>query len=759
MRAICETILFRNEENGYTVALLRKNLEASSSDKIAPTEQVFTGVGEMPFLDVGDHVLLKGAWNTHPSYGKQYEVTSCIPVLPHDRASVVKYLSSGVFHGIGLKLAEKIVDKFGEDTLDIIKNDPDKVSLIKGISKAKAKTFSEQLLEKENTQELFLLLTQFGFGINRIVAIYEQYGSDSVSMIKENPYRLADEMKGIGFLKADQMALQFGCDRSSPIRKKCALLYILQQIQNEGNTCIPLNMLLLRCADLLSEDAVGLDEGFWALFHSREIVCYTFVGNELKILDSEFLFSTIPYEEIRTSLLSLLQKELKSGVMLSRRLESSGKKEVSAITEAELVSVSEAMGLILADEQKKAVLTAMTEKISVITGGPGTGKTTIIRVILHFFSSRGKKAILCAPTGRAAKRLAEAADMEARTIHRLLEVERSSMSEGIVFVKNEDNPIETDVIVVDEVSMLDTSLFFHLLSAISEKTSIVFVGDQNQLPSVGPGNVLADLISSGFIKTTCLTQIFRQAEKSGIAVNAHRILRGEYPVFDQTLESSCMLVSKGTGEDIQEAVIKLCAHILPKIYQIDVLKDVAVLSPVRKGAGGVAEMNKKLQDVFCDANSKTLKMSNLSFHVGDKVMQTKNNYDLAYSATNGSVGTGVFNGETGIVSKIESNGLIVKFEDGRVVEYDKNAAADLDLAYAITVHKSQGSEYPVVILAISPGSPVLNNKNLLYTALTRAKKRIFVVSSKEILQRMIHTKQRDKRMTSLGMFLKMQLSG
>ena len=420
------------------------------------------------------------------------------------------------------------------------------------------------------------------------------------------------------------------------------------------------------------------------------------------------------------------------------------------------------MGIELAPEQKNAVLMAANSYISIITGGPGTGKTTIIRVLADFFQSNSKKVVLCAPTGRAAKRMSEASGISARTIHRLLEIDRGAESNtSIVFKRTQENPIEADAVIVDETSMLDSYLFYCLVRAIDKKTQVIFVGDSDQLPSVGAGNVLADLIRSGVIPVERLTQIFRQAAQSRIVLNAHRILSGEPILFDQSLESDCMLIHMESAAQIAQAVAKLCSQVLPNVYGINVLRDAAVLSPSRKGPAGINALNPLLQAAIGNTGEPHCISHGFSFRLLDKVMQTRNNYDLSFINQDGTQGSGVFNGELGYISEIDlaSDCITVEMDDGRVVIYDRAAMDDLEPAYAMTVHKSQGSEYPVVVLAIAPSSPMLNNRNLLYTAITRAKKKLFIVTSRHTLEKMIHSYAQISRMTSLCEFLQIYTSG
>ena len=755
LEALCENVVFRNEENGYTVALFsRRNI--SGTDK---ANDSFTAVGNMPFLESGDYAVLSGKWVVHSSYGQQLQVEHYAQITPHTSEDIYDYLSSGSVHGVGQKTAERIVDAFGEDSIRIMREEPEKLARIKGITLPKARQISAQMAEKGDFQELSLLLTPFGLGMGRILSIYKRFGSSSQFVVKNNPFRLADEVTGIGFRTADSLATHFGCDPQSPYRIGSAIMYCLTQAENEGHTYLPLPNLLERTMQLLvSQSVSGQDEGYRQLIDTHKIIAYR--------MDSAGDFALVNAEEssvnVRVALPRTLESELASSKVIAQKVlrgtVSSDREEM----EEKITRSTRQMGIELAPEQKKAVIMAANSYISIITGGPGTGKTTIIRVLTDYFQSNGKKIVLCAPTGRAAKRMSEASGIPARTIHRLLEMDRGAESNtSIVFKRNEENPIETDAVIVDETSMLDSFLFYCLLRAVDAKTQIIFVGDSDQLPSVGAGNVLADLIRSGSIPVERLTQIFRQASQSRIVLNAHRILSGESIQFDQSLESDCMLINMDTAPQIAQAVVKLCSQVLPNVYGIDVLRDAAVLSPSRKGPAGINALNPLLQEAMGNTGDPHCSSHGFSFRLQDKVMQTRNNYDLSYINPDHTQGTGVFNGELGFLKEIDhsSDCITVEMDDGRTVIYDRAAMDDLEPAYAMTVHKSQGSEYPVVILAIAPGSPMLNNRNLLYTAITRARNKLFIVTSKQTLDRMIRSYAQNSRMTSLCEFLRIYKDG
>lgn len=771
LEAFCENIIFRNEENGYTVALFSRKMPAAGDSAVvkpahsagAPAIREFTAVGNMPFLEAGDYAGLSGKWVVHNSYGQQLQVEHYAQVTPHSAADILQYLSSGSVHGIGQKTAERIVGAFGEDTIRIMREEPEKLARIKGITLSKARQISTQIMEKGDFQELSLLLTPFGIGMGRILNIYKQFGAGSQFVVKNNPFRLADEVDGIGFHTADSLASHFGCDPMSPYRIGSAIMYCMMQAENEGHTYLPMHTLFNRAQVLLSmkeqEEQLSVQsEGYRQLLATRKIIAFRMDPNEDFALVSEDDSSDL----VRLAIPKTLEAELASAKIIALKVKSGAAFPDIEEIEQKISHSTGQMGIELAPEQKNGVLMAVNSYISIITGGPGTGKTTIIRVLTDFYQSNSQKVVLCAPTGRAAKRMSEASGIPARTIHRLLEMDRGAETNtSIVFKRNEENPIEADVIIVDETSMLDSYLFYCLVRAVDKKTQIIFVGDSDQLPSVGAGNVLADLIRSGVIPVERLTQIFRQAAQSRIVLNAHRILSGEPILFDQSLESDCMLIHMESAAQIAQAVAKLCSQVLPNVYGINVLRDAAVLSPSRKGPAGINALNPLLQAAAGNTGEPHCISHGFSFRLLDKVMQTRNNYDLSFINQDGTQASGVFNGELGYISEIDlvSDCITVEMDDGRVVIYDRAAMDDLEPAYAMTVHKSQGSEYPVVVLAIAPGSPMLNNRNLLYTAITRAKKKLFIVTSRNTLEKMIHSYAQNSRMTSLCEFLQIYTGG
>ena len=785
-QAICESIIFRNEENGYTVASFSRADTNSDDEGSGPADrkpaETFTGVGSMPFLEAGDFLLLNGKWTTHSSYGRQLQVISATQVALHTPQTILKYLSSGVIRGIGPKLAEKIVSAFGADTLAVMREKPERLAKIRGITRERAREISAQMIEKGAFQELSLLLNPFGIGMSRILSIYKLYGSAAIHVVKNNPYRLAEEVSGIGFHTADRIAAQFGCDPDSPFRIGSAVLHCMAQSESDGNTYIRFAELLENTKRILKsqddestqedpeesvENAAVLtnqtapgggasafsDEGLKRLVSENKIMAYRIDGAGNFSLAGPGELS----DDVRIAFPKSLETEIAAAKIISGMAAKAPVNADFRAVKEKIANSSAEMGIELAPEQEKAVLYASNAYISIITGGPGTGKTTIIRVLTDYFTSEKRKAVLCAPTGRAAKRMSEASGIPARTIHRLLEIERGTADHSVlIFKRNEENPIEADAVIVDETSMLDSFLFLCLIRAIGPNTQLILVGDSDQLPSVGMGNVLYDLIRSGIVHTEKLTQIYRQAALSRIVQSAHRILTGQPILFNQELDSDCMLVSMNSGADIANAVVRLVSQVLPNVYGIDVMRDVAVLCPSRKGPAGIVALNEQLQTAVGHTGEPHVAAHGVTFRLMDKVMQTRNNYELEFVNPDGTKGSGVFNGELGIVKRIdkETDTMTVETDDGRTVVYERVNMDDLDLAFAVTVHKSQGSEYPVVILAIPPASSMLNNRNLLYTAITRARKRLFIVTSRPVLDRMIHSNSQGERQTALCDFLK-----
>lgn len=772
LEAVCEAVIFRNDGNGYTVADFKSREGRGSS---------FTAVGTMPFIDAGETVVLFGRWIEHPVYGRQFQVERFSPFTPRSEKDMLKYLSSGSVKWIGPKLAGRIVSAFGEETMNVLRNEPERLAKVKGITGKRAAEIAEIFRQKADFQDLSMLLTPFGFGSVRIMNIYKRFGPASVSILKKNPFRLVSEVSGIGFKTADHLAKKFGCDPCSPFRIGSAIQYLMTVAESEGHTYLSYPELMQKTGKLLSSgdfqdnEMLGdeqtqsfsgndrtevitdevLAQGFEWLSDSGKITAYR-TGEGLSLELNRIIGSG---EDVRVALPNTLKAEISAAKILIRMIGAPDDSYNSPedIIISELTDIAKSLSIDISGEQIEALLMAVRSPCSVITGGPGTGKTTIVAVLVRYFRKKGIEAALCAPTGRAAKRLSEACGFPAQTIHRMLEVGRSDGHEErfAVFGRNEDNPIEAKAVIVDETSMLDTMLLDALLRALPHTGRLVFIGDKDQLPSVNAGNVLADMIDSCCIPSYRLRTIFRQAEQSRIVLSAHAVLEGSPMIFDQSLQSDCMLVSKGSGEEIAEAVKSLYSSVLPNVYGIDAIREAVVLCPSRKGPAGVTSLNPLLQQAYGTYNDRNILSNGYRFCSGDRVMQTRNDYELPFIHPDGTSGLGVFNGELGIVIQVDPRELIltVELDDGRVVRYDRDRLEDLDPAFAMTVHKSQGSEFSVVILAIPSGPPLLHNRNLLYTAITRARKKLFVVSDRRTIARMIHNRSQAERFTSLKDFI------
>ncbi|MEA4888714.1 MAG: ATP-dependent RecD-like DNA helicase [Clostridiaceae bacterium] len=731
LEGVIVSIIFRNEQNGYTVC----TLDGASEP---------TAVGTLPFLAEGESVRLYGQWGKHPDYGEQFMVDHYELIAPKTEAAILQYLSSGLIKGIGEKTARRLVKTFGIETLDVLRDHPEMSAAVKGIGPDKAGKIAGQLQEKKDYQDLILLLSPLGIGTGKILRIYRRYGSDAIRLISENPYCLADEVFGIGFLTADLLARKIGLDPKSPGRIASALRYVLMQAVYNGHTYVPQTVLQRQAFELLhlsDSDHALIDE---SLINSQQII-----RSGRQFGDTE---------DQRISLAPLFITERMSADRLIILLKS---KPAAFADWCDPVRAAKAVAdscgkqnLVLAPEQNEALLQALQHTVLILTGGPGTGKTTIIRLLCDCLRNRGGRVLLAAPTGRAAKRMTETTGLPAKTLHRLLELQVNADDAQQVLEYRTQSTVQLacDLLIVDEASMIDTFLFKSLLDSVVPGTRLVLVGDADQLPSVGPGYVLRNLIDSNCVSVVRLTKIFRQSAESLIVRNAHRIHNGEWPEIDQSKDSQFLFIPKESAEDIAMAVAKLMQNILPQQYGFDVMRDVQVLTPSRKGPAGMQSLNVTLQQVLLPHQDQgVIKAHGTGFGVGDKVMQIRNNYDLAWqlSSAPDTTGSGVFNGETGLVLELDADddSLVVLFDEDRLVRYDRASLDDLDLAYAITVHKSQGSEYPVVILAIPAGAPQLLTRNLLYTAVTRAKMKLLLITSRKTLGQMLKNNQTYNRHT------------
>ena len=719
-------IIFRNEDNGYTVFQLNNE------------EGELTCVGKFSYIGEGEFLELEGEYTMHPSYGMQLQVTNHRIKEPEDRESIERYLGSGAVKGIGPALAGKIVAKFGEDTFRIMEEEPERLAEIKGISERKAREICVQVEEKKDLRQAMIYLQKYGISIHLAVKIYQKYGLGTYSVLEENPYKLADDIEGVGFRTADEIASRIGIHTDSDFRIQSGIFYTLLQSVQEGHVYLEENVLSERAAQLLEVELKDIEKYLMDLAMAKKVVLKQ-DGEKVRVYPAQYY-----YMEMNTA---RMLKELNINYdepddRIRRRIDKLEEETESTLDE----------------QQKRAVAEAVKHGIFILTGGPGTGKTTTINAMIRYFLSEGMDIRLAAPTGRAAKRMTETTGYEAQTIHRLLEVSGSpeESSKG-GFGRNQDNPLETDVVIIDEMSMVDLALMHALLSSVVPGTRVIFVGDRNQLPSVGPGKVLQDLIESHAFPVMMLTRIFRQAQESDIVVNAHRINAGEEVRLDNKSRDFFFL-KRQDADVIISVILTLIQKKLPRYVKAK-MTDIQVLAPMKKGLLGVERLNRILQQYLNPPSVKKQEKEygERLFRVGDKVMQTKNTYQLEWEIATkyGLVvdkGVGVFNGDIGIVTAIHTydETVEVEFDEKRKVKYPFKMLDELELAYAITIHKSQGSEYPAVVIPLLAGPRQLYCRNLLYTAVTRAKKCVTLVGNETVFREMIQNVDEQKRNTSLA---------
>lgn len=698
----------------------------------------FVGVGMLPAAYEGEKLDLTGEWTAHKLYGKQFSISGCRDVPMDDSETIMKYLSSGLVKGVGVSTARAIVDKFGADALNVIENSPRKLEKIVGIGKVRSKMIHDSFMEKRGVQEIFLGLSGLGFTLNQSTRIYKQYGEKCVQLIKENPYRLIKDIDSIGFKTADKIAENAGIEHDSPFRIKAGLRHVLSEERNDGNTCLPKELLIMKAAnEVLGVELLPVENMLDEMVTDGELV-------EKHLDGDDYVF------------LSYLHfHEMDSAVCLFELMNSVDPFPLFD-TEGEITALERRFGIELAEKQRQAVSGVFENGALVITGGPGTGKTTILKFVIALLEAADMKYELAAPTGRAAKRITDTTGREARTIHRLLEYGGFDNEE---FARDASNPIEADVVIVDEMSMVDVSLFHSLIKAVPSGARLVMVGDFDQLPPVGPGNVLRDIILSETVPVIRLTDIYRQAGRSMIVVNAHRINHGMIPVVDRN-EDDFTFISKPDVERSLETVIGLCRELTDKGTG-----ELQVLSPMKANILGVNNLNSRLQETLNppDADKPEIKYGETVFRKGDRVMQTKNNYKLEWKRTGAfrddEDGAGVFNGDIGTVMEIDRlrKTVSVLFDDERLAEYGQAELEDIELAYAISIHKSQGSEFSTVIIPLVYGPPMLMSRNILYTGVTRARDRVIIVGSAKCVEGMVHNTRSTKRYSALRSFLK-QLS-
>lgn len=718
-----EHIVFRNAENGYTVM------------NFAGEEDEMTCVGTFSVISEGMYLKLRGEYVDHPTYGVQMKVESFEEQAPEDIQSIERYLGSGAIKGIGAALAARIVRRFKEDTFRIIEEEPERLAEIKGISERKAMEISSQVEEKRELRQAMIFLQKYGISINLAVKIYHKYGSEIYSILQENPYRLADDIQGVGFKIADEIASRVGIRTDSDFRIRSGIQYALQQASGEGHTYLPKEELTKRTARLLEIEPEYIEKHYMDLAMERKIILKETNGMVKVFASSYYLM------EANTAAM-LAELDIRYDVPVREM-------------EDRIRRIEDSSGMELDELQKQAVQEAVQNGLFVLTGGPGTGKTTTINTIIRYFELEGMDIYLAAPTGRAAKRMSETSGYEAKTIHRMLEL-NGGVEETAGFERNESNPLEADVVIVDEMSMVDISLMHSLLKAIVPGTRLILVGDANQLPSVGPGSVLRDIIESGKYQVVRLNKIFRQASQSDIVVNAHKINEGKEVILDNKSRDFFFL-KRYDADVIISVVIQLIKQKLPKYVDAKPF-DIQVLTPMRKGLLGVERLNRILQQYLNpkDAKKAEHEVGDRIFREGDKVMQIKNNYQLEWEVRSKyglaiDKGLGVFNGDMGIVRQINdfAQTVTVEFEEGKMVEYAYKGLDELELAYAITIHKSQGSEYPAVVIPLLNGPKMLMNRNLLYTAVTRARKCVTLVGDETVFEQMEHNVTEQVRYSGL----------
>ena len=724
LKGSVEHIIYCNEDNGYTVM------------DVGLEDDIITACGVMPYINEGDTLILWGKWTHNPKYGRQFKVEQYERDMPADAAAILRYLSSRTIKGVGPKLAERIVARFGDETLDVMENHPEWLSDVQGISRKKAEEISEDFKAKAGIRSAMMFFRDY-FGAAMTVRIYKQWGSGAVDIARQNPYRLCDEVEGIGFERADQMAMSLGLDPQGEDRIMSGVKYLLTSNAGQnGHVCLPREKLTEAAVRLLRTDSERVEAAVEAQLEAGGLVCRRFEGREY-IYDS----ATDKQEKYIADKMLLLDKLCPAvdGGDVDRFIRREEREQ----------------GMTYAAEQKKAIFDALSHGVMVLTGGPGTGKTTVVHALLHIFQSMDMSVALCAPTGRAAKRLSESTSMEARTIHRLLEMEFEEGSGHGHFRRNEQDLLDESVIIVDEASMVDCALMCSLCKAVKPGARLILIGDADQLPSVGAGRIMGDIIDSGRFATVRLTEIFRQARESLIVTNAHAINEGTYPNLG-VKDNDFFYLYRRTDREIAETVVDLCKTRLPRTYGKATEGGIQIITPSRKGEAGTENLNRLLQASLNppEKGKRELKFRETIFRVGDRVMQTKNNYDIEWESGDGvdqTAGSGVFNGDIGTVVFIDTadREMVVRFDD-KEATYTGDMLDELEHAWAVTVHKSQGSEYPFVIIPMYGAPPLLLTRNLLYTAVTRARRMVILVGRQDIVQTMVDNNRQSMRYTGLA---------
>jgi len=709
---LLERISYHNEENDFVVAKLREKEK----------KELTTIVGNLPGINPGESLKLTGKWVQNKRFGEQFQVETFEVTVPATLLGIQKHLASGLIKGIGSIMSERIVEKFGLHTLEVIEKKPERLSEVEGIGPKRISMITKAWVEHKEIKEVMIFLQGHGVSAAYSAKIYKQYGDQSIETVRENPYRLAHDIYGVGFITADKIAQNLGIDRNSLIRARAGLIYVLNRLTEEGHVYYPESQLIHKAKEILNVDEEIIILAVKELSKEKELF--------LEDLDPDGNLKAVylaPFHVAETGVAQMLMN-LKESPSNIRPIH----------PEKAIEWVQQKLNIELARGQEEAILLAATSKVLIITGGPGTGKTTLITAVLRIFQQLKLRILLAAPTGRAAKRMNEATGWEAKTIHRLLEY--SPRKGG--FKKDEDDPLEADVVIIDETSMVDTLLMYHLLKAIPSDAHLILVGDVDQLPSVGPGNVLKDIIRSGRFTVVRLTEIFRQAQESMIVVNAHKVNQGQLPVLkeiDKPEKTDFQFIQEEDPEKILQNILDLCSEKIPRQFRFHPLREIQVLAPMHKGTIGVANLNIELQKRL-NPGQPGITHGAWNFRIGDKVMQIVNNYDKD-----------VFNGDIGWISKIDSEEREVAIDfDGRLVPYDNSDLDEVVLAYAVSVHKSQGSEYPAVILPVVTQHYMLLQRNLIYTAITRAKKLVIMIGTKKALAIAIRNNKPQRRYTLLS---------
>lgn len=723
LKGMVDDIVFKNDDNGYTIA----HLESGKEDIVI--------VGCMPTLSIGESIEVEGKWINHKTYGRQFEVSRFIPIIPTSLEGIYAYLSSGVLTGIGEKMAKKIIDKFGLQTLDVIQNTPERLTEVEGIGTKKIEQILKSYEDNRELRNIIIQLSPYGISPSYCMRIYKIYNKKALETIQKNPYKLAEDIRGIGFKLADNIANKIGIEKDSKDRVAQGIIYTLNQSLLSGHTYLPIQILIDKSKELLEVNKDLIIECILSLAYEQKVKVDKHNNEQIVYLIQYYIYENGVCKQI----VKIAQSEIDP---------------LNIDIDETINEIEQEENIKLATNQKIAVKEAINSGVIVVTGGPGTGKTTTINTIIKVFEKNKKQVVLAAPTGRAAKRMSETSNKEAKTIHRLLEMGYGDGDKDLQFMKNEDEPIKADVIILDEVSMVDVGLMYSMLQAVKPGTRLILVGDSDQLPSVGAGNVLKDIIESKVINVVELNEIFRQAQESMIVVNAHKINKGE-PLYLNQKGKDFFFIKKDNNEEIIKELIGLVEQRLPKYYNVDKIKDIQILTTMRKGDVGVNNLNIELQKYLNKPDKFKIEetFAKRTFRVNDKVMQIKNNYTKKWETEDKSdAGEGVYNGDIGYVYHIDkiNKKIYVIFDESKIVEYTYDELDEIDHSFCTTIHKSQGSEFQVVIIPIAWAPPMLLSRNLLYTAVTRAKKIVVLVGETKYLDYMIKNNRTGDRYSKLS---------